>query len=58
VYHHGGAVNPSSLGINAGGGLRIKPLPTLQPFVEGRGVFILRDNNRITYMTLSGGIRF
>ena len=58
VYHHGTGANKSDLGVNAGANIRIKPLPTLQPFVEGRGVMIFRDNENITYFTLGGGIRF
>ena len=60
VYHHGDEndVNPSSLGLNAGAGVRVKPLPTLQPFVEARGVTIFRSGSRITYFTAGGGIRF
>ena len=38
--------------------IRIKPLPTLQPFIEGRGVMIFRDQENITYFTIAGGIRF
>ncbi len=58
LYNHGGGINPSSLGVNAGAGIRLKPLPILQPFVEGRGVMIFRSGNQITYLTVGGGIRF
>jgi hypothetical protein len=58
VYHHGTGANKSDLGVNAGANIRIKPLPTLQPFIEGRGVMIFRDQENITYFTIAGGIRF
>ena len=58
VYHHGTGANKSSLGINAGASVRIKPLPTLQPFVEGRGVMIFRDQENISFLNFSVGIRF
>ena len=58
VYHHGTGANKSSLGINAGASVRIKPLPTLQPFLEGRGVMIFRDQENISFLNLSIGIRF
>jgi hypothetical protein len=58
MYHHGTGSTKSNLGANAGVNVRIKPLPTLQPFVEGRGVLIFNEGENISFLTLSAGIRF
>ena len=58
MYHHGTGTKKSDLGVNAGANVRIKPLPTLQPFVEGRGVMIFREGENISFLTVSAGIRF
>jgi hypothetical protein len=47
----------TDVGFNAGAGLRVG-VPGFKPFVEGRGVLILADGNKLTYVNIAVGLRF
>jgi len=57
VYNTDAVATSTDIGITGGAGVRLR-LAGLTPFVEGRGVMIFSEENKVTYLTASVGLRF
>ena len=57
AYNTDAVETSTDIGITGGAGVRLR-LPGLLPFVEGRGVMIFSEDNKVTYLTASVGLRF
>lgn len=58
VYHHKAETSATDFGVNGGIGVRVGLPGVFRLFAEGRGVAVLDEVSRRTYVTASVGIRF